>query len=100
VRPDPRCPPLRGDDIQIGLTVNRIGSHEVDKYVFVFGGARQSRARPTQAMLRGFVKTFLELDPDIVTGYNIMDSTSNTSTAALRSCPMLAADLELGRIRP
>jgi hypothetical protein len=51
-------------------------------------------------MLRGFVKTFLELDPDIVTGYNIMDSTSNTSTAALRSCPMLAADLELGRIRP
>jgi hypothetical protein len=36
--------------IQIGLTVNRIGSHEVDKYVFVFGGAlvpeRTSTATP------------------------------------------------------
>jgi hypothetical protein len=30
--------------IQIGLTVNRIGSHEVDKYVFVFGGAPSPRA--------------------------------------------------------
>jgi hypothetical protein len=50
---DPRLPALRGDDIQIGLTVNRIGSHEVDKYVFVFGGARQSRARPTRPCCAG-----------------------------------------------
>jgi hypothetical protein len=48
--------------IQIGLTVNRIGSHEVDKYVFVFGGCvpgARLQLRHQEAMLRGFVKTFL-----------------------------------------
>jgi hypothetical protein len=61
------------------------------------GGARQSRSARLQlhateeAMLRH--QTFLELD-DIVTGYNIMGFDFHTSTAALRSCPVLAADLE------
>jgi hypothetical protein len=49
--------------IQIGLSVNRIGSHEVDKYVFVFGApvpsARVHSYATEEAMLRGFVKTFL-----------------------------------------
>jgi hypothetical protein len=28
--------------------------------------------KPEEAMIKGFVKRFLEIDPDIVTGYNIM----------------------------
>jgi hypothetical protein len=45
--------------------------------VFVFGGARQSRAHVYRSYATGRPccagsKTFLELDPDIVTGYNIM----------------------------
>jgi hypothetical protein len=55
------CPPLRGDDM-IQIAVNRIGHRWIS--TCSFGGARQSRAHAhsyatEEAMLRGFVKTFL-----------------------------------------
>jgi DNA polymerase elongation subunit (family B) len=72
-------PRLQGDPIiQIGLTVNEVGDARVARYVFVVGGCdavpdtETHSYRTEKAMLKGFVSKFLELDPDVVTGYNIM----------------------------
>jgi hypothetical protein len=50
--------------IQIGLTVNQVGSKEVDKYVFVVGGCDDIENAPYKQKF----PTALEIDPDIVTG--------------------------------
>jgi DNA polymerase delta subunit 1 len=65
-----------------------LGSKDVTKYVFVVGGCDKvpdcetNSYKTEEAMIKGFIKRFLEIDPDIVTGYNIMgfDCTSTNAT--------------------
>jgi DNA polymerase elongation subunit (family B) len=70
-------PLSQGDEMsQIGLTVNQWVVRTL-KYVFVVGGCDkvpdcETTYKTEEAMIKGFIKRFLEIDPDIVTGYNIM----------------------------
>jgi hypothetical protein len=96
------CLPLRGDDmIQIGSQPHR----QVDKYVFVRRCAPVPSARPQLRHRGGHAarvrQDVPELDPDIVTGYNIMGfDFQYIYRRAQELSKLLAADLELGRIRP
>jgi hypothetical protein len=91
--------------IQIGLTVNRIGSHEVDKYVFVFGGALVPSAR-LQLRHRGGHAARVRQDVPGA-GSRHRDGLQHHGfdfqyiyRRAQELSKLLAADLELGRIRP
>jgi DNA polymerase elongation subunit (family B) len=101
-------PRLQGDEMsQIGLTVNQVGSKDVTKYVFVVGGCDKvpdcetNSYKTEEAMIKGFVKRFLEIDPDIVTGYNIMGfDFMYIYKRATEISRDLVNMLEMGRIEP
>jgi DNA polymerase elongation subunit (family B) len=70
-------PPPQGDEMsQIGLTVNQVGSKTRNTFSLWVDATKYPVKRiPIQngrGYDQGFVKRFLEIDPDIVTGYNIM----------------------------
>lgn len=70
---------VRGDEIiQIGATFQDIGSDEHVNHIFVIGecddvqGATVHVVDCEKSLLRDFLKCVREMDPDFVTGYNIM----------------------------
>jgi hypothetical protein len=74
-----------------------VGSKEVDKYVFVVGGCDDiAEMHPTN---RKFPTAF-EIDPDIVTGYNIHGLLTLCTSTSVRRDIQRPNMLEMGRIEP
>lgn len=101
-------PRLEGDPIiQIGLTVNTVGSPVSERQIHVWGtcddvpGADVHVYDSEAAMIEGFADAFRAADPDVVSGYNItgFDFEYLYKRAEALSSG-LAASLELGRSTP
>jgi hypothetical protein len=85
--------------IQIGLTVNRIGSQE-DKYVFVFGGAPSPERTPTATPPRRVRQDVPGAGSRHRDGLQHHGIRLQYIYRRAQELSKLLADLELGRIRP
>ena len=71
-------PELKGDPIiQIGVTSNRVGSRCFRKWICTLGtcaavaGAEVEQCATERALITAFARHVREVDPDVMTGYNI-----------------------------